>query len=89
MTSPLFSSSLLPAATLPAGYTIRPLEKGDYHKGYLATLTTLTHVGAVSEAEWNERFDDMAAARGTYFLLAIEFEGAVIGTGSLVVERKL
>ncbi|CAN8100735.1 unnamed protein product [Discula destructiva] len=88
MSTPLFSPALLPAATLPPGYTLRPLEKEDYHKGYLTALTTLTFVGTLSEAEWSERYDEMAAAKGTYYLLAIEYEGAVVGTGSLVVERK-
>lgn len=91
-TEPLFSPTLLPddvLATLPAGFTLRPLEKTDFQKGYLDCLTVLTWVGDVSEAEWAERYDEMAAAKGTYYLLAIEHAGKIVGTGSLVVERKL
>ncbi|KAJ4413509.1 Glucosamine-phosphate N-acetyltransferase-like protein [Gnomoniopsis sp. IMI 355080] len=88
---PLFSPTHLPAdvlSTLPAGFTLRPLEKADFQKGYLDCLTVLTWVGDLSEAEWSERYDEMAAAKGTYYLLAIEHAGRIVGTGSLVVERK-
>lgn len=91
---PLFPPSLLsanddPATTLPDGYTIRPLQRDDFQRGYLDCLRVLTHVGDLSEDEWAQRYDDMAAAKGTYYLLAIEHGGRVVGTGSLVVERKL
>lgn len=76
-------------AQLPDGFTIRPLHKSDFHKGYLDCLRVLTWVGDLSEEEWGQRYDEMAAAKGTYYLLAMEFEGKVVGTGSLVVERKL
>lgn len=88
----LFPPSLLPTeitSTLPAGFIIRPLEKADFQKGYLDCLTVLTWVGDLSEAEWSDRYDEMAAAKGTYYLLAIEHAGTIVGTGSLVVERKL
>lgn len=89
---PLFSPTLLPAevtSTLPTGFTLRPLEKADFQKGYLDCLTVLTWVGDLSEAEWGQRYDEMEAAKGTYYLLAIEHQGRIVGTGSLVVERKL
>lgn len=91
-TEPLFSPALLPEdvlSTLPAGFTLRPLEKTDFQRGYLDCLTVLTWVGDLSEAQWNERYDEMAAAKGTYYLLAIEHAGKIVGTGTLVVERKL
>lgn len=89
---PLFPPSLVPAqvtSTLPPGFTLRPLEKADFSRGYLDCLTVLTWVGQLSEAEWSERYEEMAAAKGTYYLLAIEHAGRIVGTGSLVVERKL
>jgi glucosamine-phosphate N-acetyltransferase len=49
---PLFSASLISpevAAQLPEGYTIRPLQKGDYQKGFLDVLRVLTTVGDVTE----------------------------------------
>lgn len=90
--SPLFPSSLLPADALlniPSGFAVRPLRRGDFARGYLDCLRVLTWVGDLSADEWGRRYDEMAAARGTYYLLAIEHEGRVVGTGSLVVERKL
>lgn len=94
MTTPpgLFSSSLISsevAASFPAGYTVRALEKADYSKGYLDCLRVLTHVGDLSLEEFGERYDEMNALKGTYYLIVIEFEGRIVGTGSLIVERKL
>jgi glucosamine-phosphate N-acetyltransferase len=89
---PLFSPSLLSpevVSSLPAGFTIRPLHRQDFKKGYLECLGVLTWVGDLTEQEWNSRFDDMARAAGTYYLLAIEHGDRIVGTGSLVVERKL
>lgn len=88
----LFSSSLLSTevtSSLPAGFDIRPLDRGDFKKGYLDCLRVLTWVGDLTEEEWNSRFDEMSRAAGTYYLLALEYEGRIVGTGSLVVERKL
>ncbi|KAJ0103921.1 hypothetical protein J7T55_004246 [Diaporthe amygdali] len=87
----LFSSSLLSTevtSSLPAGFDIRPLDRGDFKKGYLDCLRVLTWVGDLTEEEWNSRFDEMFRAAGTYYLLALEYEGRIVGTGSLVVERK-
>lgn len=89
---PLFPASLLPssvASGLPDGFTIRPIQKADFRRGYLDCLRVLTWVGDLSEAEWAERYDEMASAKGTYYLLAMEHEGRVVGTGSLIVEKKL
>lgn len=89
---PLFAPSLIAAeiaAGLPDGFTIRPLQKDDFHKGYLDCLRVLTWVGDLSREEWSQRYDDMASATGTYYLLVMEAHGWVVGTGSLIVERKL
>ncbi|POS74392.1 hypothetical protein DHEL01_v207220 [Diaporthe helianthi] len=87
----LFSTSVLSqevVSSLPAGFVIRPLHRSDFKRGYLDCLRVLTWVGDLSEEEWNSRFDEMVRAAGTYYLLAIEHEGRIVGTGSLVVERK-
>ncbi|ROV97182.1 hypothetical protein VPNG_08802 [Cytospora leucostoma] len=87
----LFSPSLISAevsSSLPNGFTIRPLRKSDFNKGCLDCLRVLTWVGDITEDEWNERYDQMANATGTYYLLALEHEDRIVGTGSLVVERK-
>jgi len=87
----LFSSSLIPpkfSTSLPAGYTVRSLAREDYNKGYLDCLRVLTHVGDLTREEFEERYDEMVALKGTYFLAVLEYEGTIVGTGSLVLERK-
>lgn len=90
---PLFPPALLindaTALSLPEGFTLRPLEKADFQRGYLDVLRVLTWVGDISEAQWAERYDEMARLTGTYYLMVIEHHGRIVGTGSLIVERKL
>ena len=71
---PLFDSSLISQSvlsTLPEGYTVRPLQKSDYQKGFLDVLKVLTKVGDISEEAWNERYDWMKAREGDYFILVV------------------
>ena len=69
---------------------IRPLQRADYHTGFLDVLRVLTTVGDISEEKWDERFEWMAKRGDEYFLLVIvDGERKVVGTGALVVERKL
>lgn len=50
----------------------------------------LTTVGDISEEKWDERFEWMAKRGDEYFLLVIvDGEGKIVGTGALIVERKL
>lgn len=91
-TAPLFAPSLISPdvlAALPEGYSCRPLQRADYHTGFLDVLRVLTTVGDISEEKWDERFEWMAKRGDEYFLLVIvDGEGKVVGTGALVVERK-
>jgi hypothetical protein len=51
-TVPLFSSDLISPevlAQLPEGYSCRPIQQADYHKGFLDVLRVLTTVGDVTE----------------------------------------
>lgn len=89
---PLFSPSLISPdvlGVLPSDYTIRPVRRSDYRRGYLDVLRVLTTVGDISEEQWNQRYDWMAARNDEYYLLVV-LDGAdrVVGTGSLIVERK-
>jgi glucosamine-phosphate N-acetyltransferase len=68
---------------------VRPLERDDFQKGYLDCLRVLTHVGDLTEEQFQERYDEMVVLKGTYYLLVVEFEGRIVGSGSLIVERKL
>lgn len=102
-TESLFPNTLISEAvrsSFPAGYVVRSLERNDFAKGYLDCLRVLTWVGDLSKQMFYERYDEMkvvnealakgtAKSNGTYFLVVIEFEGAIVGTGSLIVERKL
>lgn len=92
-TVPLFPPSLISTAVqseLPEGYICRPLQKSDYKSGFLDTLSVLTTVGEIEEAQWTERFEYMASRNNTYFVLCItNGVGKVVGTGALFVERKL
>jgi glucosamine-phosphate N-acetyltransferase len=97
MTSPLFDPALIPASVqsaLPEGYVIRPLEASDFHEGFLDVLRILTTVGDISETAWLERYEFMAKRNDAYFLIVVE-DGSrpkgskVVGTGALIVERKL
>ena len=93
MSSPkgLFSPSIISSevtASLPPGYTIRPLEREDYHKGFFQCIQVLTSTGDVSEERFHERYDYMKSL-GVHYFLVIEHEGKIVGTGTLMVERKL
>ncbi|CAK1354072.1 putative glucosamine 6-phosphate N-acetyltransferase 2 [Cercospora beticola] len=97
----LFSPSLISeqvASQLPTGYSIRPLERTDFEKGFLDVLRVLTQVGEVTKEEFEQRFDDMrgpttgegaAANKGGYHILVIlDGEKKIVGTGALIVEKK-
>lgn len=78
------------AAAFPEGYTIRPLEKGDHAKGFLQCLRDLTWMGETSQEEFEKRFDEMdTGGKGPYYILVIEHEGRIIGTGAVFAEKKL
>lgn len=89
----LFPPSLISAsvrAGLPDGFTIRPLAGDDHAKGFYECLGALTWVGdGPTETEFRQRFDEMAAAADTYFFAVVEYGGRIVGTGCLVVEKKL
>lgn len=92
-TGPLFSPSLISPeviSALPPSYTIRPLHRTDYRDGVLDVLRVLTTVGDISEEAWNERFHWMMKKDDEYYILVIcNGDGKVVGTGGVVVERKL
>ncbi|TVY36763.1 Glucosamine 6-phosphate N-acetyltransferase [Lachnellula occidentalis] len=97
-TETLIPSSLITPSIqslLPTGYTFRSLRRSDYKLGHLDVLADLAHIGDISEAEWTERFDYLAKCEGTYLVLVIVEAGddeheekRIVGTGTLVVERK-
>jgi hypothetical protein len=87
----LFSSSLISESVIssfPETYTIRPLERDDYHKGFFECIQVLTSTSDVSEEHFLERYDYMKNL-GVHYFLVIEHAGKIVGTGTLMVERKL
>ncbi|KUL91845.1 hypothetical protein ZTR_01282 [Talaromyces verruculosus] len=89
---PLFSPTLIShdiLSILPEGYTARPLRRSDFHLGYLDVLRVLTTVGDISESMWNERYDYLFKRNDEYYMIVIcDGTGKIVGTGSLIVERK-
>ncbi|KAJ5367990.1 Glucosamine 6-phosphate N-acetyltransferase [Penicillium cataractarum] len=89
---PLFPSSLISPeiiSILPTDYTIRPLRRSDYKRGYLDVLRVLTTVGEISEDQWNQRYDWIASRNDEYYMLVVcDGQDNIVGTGSLIVERK-
>ena len=79
------------ASVLPEGYKVRALRRSDYNSGYLDCLRVLTTVGEISEAQFQERYDWISRQDGGYYILVIEDASGtkVVGTGALIVERKL
>jgi glucosamine-phosphate N-acetyltransferase len=64
---------------------LRPLEQGDFNRGFLETLSNLTEVGLTPEEAihiWRGR-----NAAGVRTVVAVE-DGQVIGTASLILEHK-
>ena len=90
---PLFSPALIPSSVssaLSSGYTIRPLQRSDYKSGMLDVLRVLTTVGDISETAWNERYDWLARRGDEYYIIVIcDGEKKVVGTGAVIIERKL
>lgn len=89
----LFSAALISpqvVSQLPEGYTIRPLQRTDFDLGFLDVLRVLTQVGDVTKEQFEERWDQMKAGAGGYHVLVIlDGERKIVGTGALIVERKL
>lgn len=89
---PLFPATLISPeviAALPDDYTIRPLRRSDFNRGYLDVLRVLTTVGEITEEMWNERYEWITSRNDEYYMIVV-CDGAdrVVGTGTLLVERK-
>jgi len=92
MDTPLFSTDLIPGnitSTLPPGYTLRPLQSGDYNRGVLEVLTVLTTVGSISESQYLDRFEWLRRRNDSYFTVVIENDAnRIVAIGSLLIEAK-
>lgn len=92
-TQPSFPPTLISPtvlSALPSSYTIRPLQRADYAAGLLDVLRVLTTVGEISEKAWDTEYDERLKVVDTYYTLVVcDGAGKVVGTGTLVCERKL
>ena len=54
-------------------------------------LSHLAPVGGVTEEMWVEQYDWMKQCNGTYFVVVIvdEERDVIVGTGTLIMEKKL
>eukprot|EP00126_Sphaerothecum_destruens_P015002 Sdes_comp8908_c0_seq1m309 len=90
----LYDSELLKGfqseASLDPTCVVRPLHLDDYEKGYLELLKQLTTVGEISEAQFKQRFLELARCEQTYYITVVENIQLkkIICCGTLFVERK-
>jgi glucosamine-phosphate N-acetyltransferase len=79
------------AQTTPdARFRIRPLEEGDYGRGFMRTLSQLDETGDVSLDDFSRRLAAMRAAGQCTVLVAVDDDGSgeVAATGSLHVQQR-
>jgi hypothetical protein len=93
LNTPLFPPSLIPSSastSLPQNYTLRPLQRTDYSKGFLTCLTDLTWIGEISQSAFEERYDWMASkGKEWYYCIVIDDGVRIVATATMIVERKL
>ncbi|ETN44562.1 uncharacterized protein HMPREF1541_10232 [Cyphellophora europaea CBS 101466] len=89
---PIFPPSLLSPAihsATPPGYSVRPLQRDDFSRGYFDCLATLTWIGEPTQQDFEKQYDWMVAkGEGWFYNVVIDFEGRIVGTGVVIVERK-
>jgi glucosamine-phosphate N-acetyltransferase len=78
---------------LPAGYTMRPLTRGDYDRGFLEVLRVAGKVGYISSKRWDERCEWLqhrARECDEYIIVILEDKkDRVVGVGRWVADRGL
>lgn len=68
---------------------VRPLQSGDFHRGFLQILSQLTSVGNVSLAQFLNRFAQMRASGDYYVTVIVDTRyDKIIGSATLVLEHK-
>lgn len=89
----LFPPTLLPTSaisSLPTPYTIRPLHRTDYNHGYLTCLSSLTWIGDISAAQFEQRFDWMRTkGKEWYYCIVIDDGEKIVGAATMILDRKL
>ncbi|KAI9094611.1 acyl-CoA N-acyltransferase [Phlyctochytrium arcticum] len=91
--APLFNPAYISQdvqGQLKEGFVVRPLEAGDYEKGFLDALSQLTTVGKLTKGDFIERYSYLKAHNHEYFTIVIEDtkKSIIVGAGTILVERK-
>ena len=90
---PLFPPSLISSevsASVPDGYTLRPLQRDDHTRGFLECLSDLTWIGEYGEEEFYEQYDWLATkGKDWYYNVVIDDGTRIAATATMIVERKL
>ncbi|THW08170.1 acetyltransferase [Aureobasidium pullulans] len=88
----LFPATLLPtsaSSSLPKPYTIRPLHRTDHAHGYLTCLSSLTWIGDISAAQFEQRFDWMKTkGKEWYYCIVIDDGEKIVGAATMILDRK-
>jgi len=90
---PLFNSDLISqqvSSDLPKGYSIRPLCRSDYGRGFMDVARAIGKTGCVGEDMWDVRCEWLRQNTETYFILVIlDPDDIVVASGTILFERKL
>ncbi len=65
---------------------IRKLEREDYDKSFLETLSNLSTIGEVSKEKFLEIMEKMER-RGEYRVFVAELDGQIVGTATLMIQQ--
>jgi glucosamine-phosphate N-acetyltransferase len=70
-------------------YSLRSLAISDYDHGYIELLGQLTECGTITYEGFKQRFNQLKQCSNTYYILVLEdMNKQIIGTATLVCERK-
>ncbi|XP_058063288.1 probable glucosamine 6-phosphate N-acetyltransferase [Anopheles bellator] len=68
---------------------VRPLQTGDFYRGFVQILSQLTKVGDISFTQFLNRFAEMKASGDYYITVIVDTRiDKIVGSATLVLERK-
>ncbi|CAM8909748.1 unnamed protein product [Rhodiola kirilowii] len=75
---------------MPSAIRVRRLEIDDKRKGFIDLLQQLSSCEAVSDKDFEKRFEELSRLGDDHVICVIEDEesGRIVGTGSLFIEKK-
>lgn len=78
-----------PEISVPSGLELRRLEVGDFERGYLECLKSLTTVGDVSRRQFVEQFEGMIRSGNYHSIVIVDTSTSkVVASATLAVELK-